>query len=196
MGAASADEEESMIRAFLARARQVRRAIRRFDDAEQLTTALGATPTPLRVVQTGTPANASWVALPKATVPGGVTSIVLAGTAAFDIGSTVSVLAVDDWAEVVPRPNEVAALAVHTDRPGNDAPQSVLVAVPPDLSKPWSVTMLQSVIDETLALSAARMVDPMALGRYGQFLPALFLACTGRQGQIKMPEKFFFPRVR
>jgi len=196
MGAASEDEEESMIRAFLARARQVRRAIRRFDDAEQLTTALGATPTPLRVVQTGTPANASWVALPKATVPGGVTSIVLAGTAAFDIGSTVSVLAVDDWAEVVPRPNEVAALAVHTDRPGNDAPQSVLVAVPPDLSKPWSVTMLQSVIDETLALSAVRMVDPMALGRYGQFLPALFLACTGRQGQIKMPEKFFFPRVR
>jgi hypothetical protein len=52
------------------------------------------------------------------------------------------------------------------------------------------------VIDETLALSAARMVDPLALGRYGQLLPALFLACTGRQGQIKMPEKFFFPRVR
>src|SRR5262249_53629168 len=127
-------------------------------------------------------------------VPGGVVSIVLAGNAAFAPGNPVSVLCVDDWAEVVPRANEVAALAVHTDRPGCEAPQAILVAVPPASGQPWSVASLRAVLDETFTLSAARMVDLTTLGRFGQLLPALLVACTGRQAQIKTPEKFFFPR--
>jgi hypothetical protein len=71
----------------------------------------------------------------------------------------------------------------------------VLVAVPPDAGQPWSVAALRGVLDETMALSAMRMVDPPALARFGQLLPALMLACTGRQGQIKIPEKKFFPRI-
>jgi hypothetical protein len=40
------------------------------------------------------------------------------------------------------------------------------------------------------------MVDPPALARFGHLLPALLLACTGRQGQIVVPERLFFPGMK
>jgi hypothetical protein len=128
-------------------------------------------------------------------VPGGVTSLVLAGDAAFDPAAPVGALVIDEWTEVVPREREVTALALHADRPNNEAAQAVLIAVPPDRSKPWSVAALRAVVEETLALAEMRMVDPPALDRFGHLLPALLLACTGRQAQIKVPEKKFFPKV-
>jgi hypothetical protein len=89
----------------------------------------------------------------------------------------------------------VASLAVNTDRPGAEAPQSMLIAVPPDPATAWSVDSLHDALQETFALAEARLVDPPALDRYGQLLPALLLACTGREAQIKVPEKKFFPKV-
>jgi hypothetical protein len=58
------------------------------------------------------------------------------------------------------------------------------------------VASLRAVLDETLALAEVRMVDPPALGRFGHLLPALLLACTGRQAQITVPEHWFFPKGR
>jgi hypothetical protein len=162
---------------------------------EALAAALGRAPVELRVAQAGTAAGDPWVGLPGAPVPGGVTSVIVAGTAAFDL-APVGVLVVDDWNEVVPREREVSALAVHTERPDAEAPQAILVAVPPDLSKPWDLATLRAVVDETFELARLRMVDPPALDQFGSLLPALLLACTGRQGQIKVPEDRFFPRKR
>ena len=184
----------SAIRAFLGRARHVRRGVARLDEAEALGAALGGAPLTLRVAQAG-PAAAAWAALPQDAVPGGVTSLVLAGDA--DLAATppapVAAMVVDDWTEVVPRAREVTSLAVHADRPGNEAPQAVLVAVPPDPAQPWSVASLRAVLEQTLALAEVRMVDPPALGRFGHLLPALLLACTGRQAQIKVPIDILFP---
>ena len=191
-GVTSAGARASVVRTFLARSRQVRRGVARLDEAEALGVALGGVPMSLRVAQPGAPAGTPWVALPQAAMPGGVTSLVVAGEASFAASAPAAVLVVDDWTEVVPRAQEVTALAVHTDRPGNDAPQAVLVAVPPDPAQPWSVAALRAVLEETLELAAVRMVDPPALSQFGHLLPALLLACTGRQAQIKVPEKWLF----
>jgi hypothetical protein len=129
-------------------------------------------------------------------VPGGITSLVVVGDATFDATARVGVLTVDDWTEVVPSAREVTALAVHTDRPGSDAPQAVLLAVPPDPAQPWSVAIVRAVIEETLELAAMRVVDPPALGRFGHLLPLMLLACTGSAGQITAPERAFFPKAK
>jgi hypothetical protein len=191
-GVTAAAARASVLRAFLARARTVRPGVARLDEVEALAAALGRSPVPLRVAQAGTDAGDPWVGLPGAPVPGGVTSIIVAGEAAFG-AAPVGVLVVDDWNEVVPREREVSALAVHTERPDAEAPQAILVAVPPDPAKRWDLATLRAVVDETFELARVRMVDPPALDQLGSLLPALLLACTGRQGQIKVPQKKFFP---
>jgi hypothetical protein len=194
-GATTAAERSSVIRAFLARAGTVRPGVARLGESETIAVALGRAPMELRMAQSGTPAGDPWVGLPVTPIPGGVTSMVVAGSAAFDAAAPVSALTIDDWAEVVPREREVSALAVHTERPNNDAPQAILIAVPPDPARAWDVATLRGVLDETVELAQMRIVDPPALGQFGHLLPALLLACTGRQGHIKVPEKQFFPRL-
>ena len=191
-GVTGAADRGSVLRAFLTRAGRVRPAVARLEECETIAGALGRPPVDVRVAQTGTPPAEPWVGLPGVPVPGGVTSTVIVGTAAFGT-DPVAALTIDDWTEVVPREREVSALAVHTARPNNDAPQAILIAVPPDPARVWDVATLRAVLDETLDLAEMRMVDPPALGEFGQLLPALLLACTGRQGQIKVPEKHFFP---
>jgi hypothetical protein len=196
MGAATTKaQRESAVRRFLARARPVRKGVARLAESEAMSAAIGSSPVRLRVTQTGVPAGDPWVALPGKPVPGGVVSTVIAGTADFAAGNAVGAMVVDDWTEIVPREHEVASLAVNTDRPGAEAPQSMLIAVPPDPATAWSVDSLHDALQETFALAEARLVDPPALDRYGQLLPALLLACTGREAQIKVPEKKFFPKV-
>jgi hypothetical protein len=197
MGAATTNaQRESAVRAFLAHARGVRKGVARLAESEAMSAALGMAPVRLRVTQTGVALGDPWVAVPGNPVPGGVVSTVMAGTADFAGANGVGAIAVDDWTEVVPRTDEVAALAVNTNRPGAEAPQSILIAVPPDPAAAWSVDSLHDVLQETFAQAEARLVDPPALDRYGQLLPALLLACTGREAQIKVPEKKFFPKVR
>ena len=196
MGAATTNaQRESAVRTFLARARQVRKGVSRLVESEALAAAIGIAPVRLRVIQTGVPVGDPWVALAGNAVPGGVVSTVIAGRADFAAGNAVGALVVDDWTEVVPRDREVAALAVNTNRPGAEAPQAILIAVPPDRAAAWTVDSLHDVLEETFEQAEARLVDPPALDRYGQLLPALLLACTGREAQIKVPEQKFFPKV-
>ena len=63
------------------------------------------------------------------------------------------------------------------DQPDAAPPQSVLLAVPPDLAATsWTLWTLQQVLLETLDLARLRLVDPEALDRrVGHFLPR---ACT------------------
>jgi hypothetical protein len=56
------------------------------------------------------------------------------------------------------------------------APQTVLVAVPPDPTAPWTSSLLARVLAETLDLAKLRAIDPEALGEAAQYLPGLYLA--------------------
>ena len=61
-----------------------------------------------------------------------------------------------------------------TDPPNACAPQTVLLAVPPVVGRPWTGADLARVLTETLELLKLRAVDAEALGELGQYLPALY----------------------
>ena len=49
------------------------------------------------------------------------------------------------------------------DAPIAQAPQSILLAVPPDTRARWDLAALESVLQETLELARLRAIDPAAL---------------------------------
>ena len=52
----------------------------------------------------------------------------------------------------------------------------MLLAVPPDPGKPWTVGSLNRVVLETLDLAHLRAVGPEAVDAVGHYLPATMLA--------------------
>ncbi|MEO8280460.1 MAG: hypothetical protein ABI564_12265, partial [Ideonella sp.] len=86
-------------------------------------------------------------------------------------------LFVDEWSETIPAKQETTGLSFHFDAPGARAPQSMLLAVPHDLSVPnWTLDALLGVVDEALALARLRAVRPQDLQGLGLLLPGLFLS--------------------
>ena len=106
----------------------------------------------------------------------GVTSIVFHTLAPLDFTKPLVGLLLDEWVEVIPHRNAQTALAFHYDAPGSCAPQSILLAVSPDPTKPWDIATLEAILNETLELAKLRLVDYDALSAVGHLLPALFLA--------------------
>ena len=82
-----------------------------------------------------------------------------------DLDAPVGGLLVDAWAEPIPRvagdhgPEEIAGMAFHYDRPGARAPQALLVALPPDLSRGWCLEDVHGVVEDTLMLARVRSLD-------------------------------------
>ena len=87
-------------------------------------------------------------------------------------------LLLDEWTELIPNREESTALAFHYDDPGAEAPQAVLIAVPPDNAETWSLDTVVAVLRETLELTKLRAVDTDLLGALSQILPATFLAAN------------------
>jgi hypothetical protein len=85
---------------------------------------------------------------------------------------------VDEWIEVVPNARETTGIVFQYNQPDAAPPQSILIAVPPDLSKAWNVWTLQQVLLDTLDLAMLRAVDPHSMGELGHFVPALYFAAN------------------
>ncbi|MCU1265913.1 MAG: uncharacterized protein JWM21_2231 [Acidobacteria bacterium] len=120
-----------------------------------------------------------WVGLPlKAgqSMPGGKFSLVVQSAAAIDVRLQLAGLLIDEWVEVVPNATETTGIALQYDQPNAAPPQTILVAVPPEVGVPWTVWSLQQVLLETLDLARIRAVDPDALDEVGHYLPALYFA--------------------
>ena len=120
-----------------------------------------------------------WVGLPLEpgkSLPGGKLSIAVQSSAALDVRKPLAGLLIDEWVEVVPSANETTGIALQYDRPSSAPPQTILLAVPPELEVPWTVWSLQQVLLETLDLARVRAVDPDALNETGHYLPALYFA--------------------
>ena len=77
---------------------------------------------------------------------------------------------------MIPRPTEQSGIAVHYDDPGAEAPQTILLAVPPTSAPRWDLASLLAILNETLDLAKVRAVDGELLGALGQLLPAIYLA--------------------
>jgi hypothetical protein len=120
-----------------------------------------------------------WVGLPLEagkTLAGGRLSMAVQSSAAIDVNKPLAGLMIDEWVEVVPSATETTGIALQYDRPNSAPPQTILIAVPPDLEAPWTVWSLQQVLLETLDLARLRAVDPDALNEVGHYLPAMYFA--------------------
>ncbi len=88
---------------------------------------------------------------------------------------TIAGLYIDSWTESVPNEKQDTGVVFHYNAPSTQAPQAILLAVPPENQTMWSLELLAQTLLETLDLIRIRGVTPDMLG-LGHFLPALYLA--------------------
>jgi hypothetical protein len=91
---------------------------------------------------------------------------------------------IDSWPEIIPNAVEDTGIAFQYDAPGVQAPQCVLIAVPPVSEKNWSYELLEETLLDTLQLAKIRAVDLPSLGTLGQLLPTVLLAANSENATI------------
>ncbi|HSB08703.1 MAG TPA: hypothetical protein VLM38_04290, partial [Blastocatellia bacterium] len=165
---------------WLQRMSRVRAGVSRLNASISYAEALNAgEKLKLNIAQLPFAADERWVGLPLnegKTLPGGKLSIAVQSPATVDVSKSLAGLLIDEWVEVVPSATETTGIALQYDRPNSAPPQTILIAVPPDLEAQWTIWSLQQVLLETLDLARLRAVDPDALSEVGHYLPAMYFA--------------------
>lgn len=126
-----------------------------------------------------------WLADPAGGAPGTVVTLAVADGESSDSDGgastgSLSGLLLDEWHEAIPESEAATTLALEAPRPGAAAPQSALLAVPPD-DQPWTHHRLAAVAEEAVALAQARVLPPTEVAPgtitpdLGHLLPALLL---------------------
>lgn len=82
-------------------------------------------------------------------------------------------LVLDAWTETAPAEQIDTGVAFRHDAPRSQPPQAILVAVPPP-STAWSVSLVESIIDETMQLVRLRAIAPSEV--HDHVLPAIYVA--------------------
>jgi hypothetical protein len=92
-------------------------------------------------------------------------------------------LLVDEWTELIPAKQTTTGVAVHYDRPNNEAPQALLLVTPPAFQGEWQWKDLIDALHETLDLAKRRAVEPVHFEAtaYAHLLPATLMAVTVHQ---------------
>ena len=67
-----------------------------------------------------------------------------------------------EWPEIIPAHEEEAGLTMQFDAPGAQAPQAVLLAVPPDAQPNWSYDALERTLLDTLESGPDPCPRPLA----------------------------------
>lgn len=160
---------------WLSQMARVREQVREFTDALRYTEVVAARVNTPQVAQLPYRAGDRWAALPG-DVTGDRTSFVVFGGPNAVVGQPVAGIVFDEWNETVPRARETTGVAFHYDGPGSRPPQAILLAVAPDLSKPWDVNTMEAALLETLDLAKVRAVDQESITQLDQYLPALCFA--------------------
>jgi hypothetical protein len=100
----------------------------------------------------------------------------------FDPAAAQSGLLVDEWSEVIPGESETTGIAVHYNQPNSHPPQTLLLAVTPEITGKWTWDKLAGILNDTLERAKQRAVEPDQLERtaFGQLLPAVISAISSR----------------
>ncbi len=178
------DESEvkraNSIRKWFQQATHVRPALERWRKLWLYAGALGTGQPQWQVMQLPFRSGERWVGLPFTSEVqrplSGRVSLILHRTASLKAAQTWAGLLLDEWNEVIPNRAEVTGVAFHYDDPGAEAPQAVLVAVPPRREGNWDLETLLAILNETLDMAQTRAVDSDVLGPLAQVLPAIVLA--------------------
>jgi hypothetical protein len=97
---------------------------------------------------------------------------------AFDLTSSWAGLVFDDWTEAIPARTQLTSLAVNYDAPGAEAPQCVLLAVPPTPERFWDLGTLVDIVAEAADMGKLRAVDSDLLTDYGMAVPTTHIAAN------------------
>jgi hypothetical protein len=165
---------------------KVRPSLSKYEDGLAYAEALGTAELQFKVAQIPFDVNEKWVALPfdinnESDKPksGKVSLVISMLDSPLDFSEKICGLALDDWVEVVPEDKETTGVAFNYNIPNAEAPQALLLAVPPaGNARNWDIDDVIATINETLDLAKIRTIDRDMLGTTAQFLPALFFTTT------------------
>ncbi len=135
--------------------------------------ALGAAAPALEVAQL--PAAPVWAGSPGAAFASGTLSLIVHRPTAAAPHLGWAGFVVDEWNEIVPSAVQHTSLSFRYEAPVAEAPQVVLLAVPPTADAVWDTEALLDTVRETLGLAKLRGVDGSLLDGLRPFLPAIFL---------------------
>ncbi|MCZ6820656.1 MAG: hypothetical protein O7G31_14385 [Calditrichaeota bacterium] len=98
----------------------------------------------------------------------------------YDAASLQTGLLLDEWVEVIPNRVETSGIAVNYNQPNTEPPQTLLLAVSPEITGSWKWAHLVATLNETLARAKKRGVEPDQLAQtaLGQVLPSIITAVT------------------
>jgi hypothetical protein len=136
------------------------------------------------------PPLARWAALPFSDEAGrpraGLLSLVLHGAPSASATEPWAGLMLDGFTERIPSTYEETGVVFHYDAPGNEAPNAVLLAVPPvRLPKGrWDYAALEATLHETLELAKIRGVDREQLSVFDQLAPMTYIAANPKAEAI------------
>jgi len=183
-------EPSTSVPGWLQRLRRTRPGLATFDDVASAVELLETGPLEFGVVQLPVDRAGRWVA--EAVPDQNTLHLVLASTSAGSITPRATGLIVDEWVEPVPLTDVDSGVTFHFDTPGAEAPQAVLLALPPEGATAWSATSVAATVRTTLVMARRRAVGPAELAAaesdgvapLGHYIPA-----------TNLPEPLHFPAV-
>jgi hypothetical protein len=89
-------------------------------------------------------------------------------------------LLVDEWSEVVPTKDETTGITFHYDAPNAEPPQTLLLAVTPEVTGSWKWDDLVATLNETLDMAKKRAVEPGHIDgtKYANLFPGIMVPVT------------------
>jgi hypothetical protein len=94
-------------------------------------------------------------------------------------------IVVDEWVDKIISKQEDTVTAFQYDGPNTEAPQSLLLAVPPRYDHKWNEKSIRKVILETLELVKIRAVDYRSIKELRALLPTIVPNSVGEDVRIK-----------
>ncbi|MET0765450.1 MAG: hypothetical protein ABWY29_11330 [Blastococcus sp.] len=197
-----ADAPAADVGGFLQRYADVRPVARTLSETLVLTSVRAGRGEPLHAAQEPADAGDAWIAgaFPADHRPRAGTHLVWHAPFALPAGTPLAGLLIDEWVELLPGSDqlreatgvspapqsppesELTGVAFHYDRPDAKAPQSVLIAVPPDLDRGWTADILLQVVRETSELAKLRAIEVGDLPLLDDLLPAIRISPEGPTG--------------
>jgi len=173
-------------------AARVREKLHDWENAVQLTEAFGLSAPALIPLQFPYVGGEPWLALDyPSDFDAQTTGDRLLYTACYGGGpfaqsATQCGLLLDEWTEVLPGREETTGLTFHYDRPNNEPPQTMLLAIPSTSGDTWNWDDLTAAVRETFVMARKRAAEPATLEAtpLARFLPATIAAVTMRRLSI------------
>ena len=168
-----------VVEEWLHGAANVRPKMHRFETIRLLNEAMNATTLDIEPLQIPYRDKDSWLGVdfkPGFSIDHDTISLVLHAPQGFNAAGAQTGLLLDQWIESIPNEEEVTGITFNFNNPNSVPPQTVLLAVTPQVTGHWTWDHLVDGILDTYARARLRAVEPDqidALGLVTTFLPAV-----------------------